>query len=110
MPCDSFDRHFDNLIKPLVWRHIQFIFLRHILRQKPSTHKMSTLEPLDQWLWRRQTDQRIRVVPFSWTLVWRASLNIPTTGRERFANFAREGEAEDGVDYVVGGRELSGEV
>lgn len=120
-PCGSFDRHFDNLIKPLIWGNVQFVLVRHILRQEPSTHKVSALEPLDQWLWRRQTDQGIRVVSFSWALVRRASLNVPATGcidsqnrnfrglkgvndgRERFANFAGEREAEDGVDYVVGG-------
>lgn len=81
---------------------------------------MSTLEPLYQRLWRRQTDQRLRAVSFSWALIWRASLNIPTTrcvdgqdrnfgglqsrddGGEGFADLAGKGEAEDRIDYVVG--------
>lgn len=78
-PCQSFvSGHFNNLIEPLIRRDIQLIFLRHRLCQKPASHKMSALEPLDQWLRRRQTNQRIRIISLPGPLIRRTCLDIPT--------------------------------
>jgi hypothetical protein len=127
-PCNSSDRHLNNLINPLIRRNIQLILLRHALCQKPPTHKMPPLKPLDQRLWRRQTNQRIRIIFLSRSFVWRPSFYIPTTrgidsqdgdfcggeggddGRKGFADLAFEGEAEDGVDDEIGLGELGVEV
>jgi hypothetical protein len=74
---------------------------------------MPPLKPLDQRLWRRQTNQCIWIILFSWSFFWGSCFYIPTTGRvyskywdfcggegdddrgEGFADFAGKGETED---------------
>ena len=81
---------------------------------------MTTLKPLDKWLRRSQTNQCIRIVALSWSVVGRASLDVPATwcvnsedwnlgiaqclndGRERLSDFATEGETKDRVYDIVG--------
>jgi hypothetical protein len=127
-PCNSSDRHLNNLVNPLIRRNIQVILHRHALCQKPPTHKMPPLKPLDQRLWRRQTNQRIRIIFLSRSFAWRPSFYSPTTRginsqdrdfcggeggddrRKGFADLAFEGEAEDGVDDEIGLGELGVEV
>ncbi|KAK6437797.1 hypothetical protein LTR95_006013 [Oleoguttula sp. CCFEE 5521] len=80
---------------------------------------MPSPKPLDQRLRRRQTDKRSRHVRLPRPITRRSSFDVPTTRRihskhrnfrrsecgddrgEGFADFATEGETEDGVEDVV---------
>ena len=135
--CNSFlfrilRRHLNHLLNTLILRQIQLIFLRHLLTQKPATHKMPSFKPFHQRLRRRQTDQRIRVIALTRSLIRWSSFNVPATGcidsqdrnlcvaesgddgGEGLADLAAETEAKDCVDddvgFLEGGVEVGCEV
>lgn len=121
-------RHINHLIVPGIRRILQIILLRHLGRQEPPAQEMRAPIILHQRLRCRQADQTLRHELLAWPIPRGTILDIPRAGRidrqyghlgrleggddgaEGVADLAREAEAEDGVDDVVGGGGGGGEV